>query len=700
MFSKQWIKLLLISVFLVGCGGGSDAPPDNSSNNNNNNNNNTNNVLAPVPVTQNLSLRMTTETAVDRNNGEIILVKIRSIANDGSLLQDETVAASPANGANSSTDWSLLSDITLDQHGGRVVVNASADGFIDYGATLAYVKPNDLEFRGNMANTASVSIDIPASRLRARASGQIQDQYISLRLTTDTVTGQSRLLANKSATVSNTEVNDLGIDIPLEEIPADVTQLKAQMKGFDSSQADDNLYFPGEYADSDGNELLSIAFNFVELTDQNGRNLGQATAAARTANRLAAKNTVPTIITRTIPAGSCPSVNDLGDSNADLAGLQIPVYTYNPNSGLWDLLGYGTVTDATDVSPAAGYLDCDNVTYHLTIEVDNEDFLRSWWNLDYPLIFSEPTLLCAKIRLVDVNGDPVSGVWVSLYDDDSRSFSTQYGYTDENGEVSFSTIELDNTADRSAELRFWSYSTGSYRTETIQLSEDCASQEVTEIVLQHLDLCQVEGKTVLDTDTSMGISGTTIYAYNVSNYDFKYLTTNKDGVFRGSVYCDADYNVYSWPSQMSQTITFNVNSEVGDLEASDDGELVVLNNIMISNMEPFGLVSMSGALDGIHQKPDSLTVPLGAGTHTANIWAFDYDGHFPVSYNLQVKDNSDTVILDASGTVDDWSGSKLLQDIVIPEDGSYTISFDITDALGAVGETSIYVWHATVVTTQ
>jgi hypothetical protein len=187
--------------------------------------------------------------------------------------------------------------------------------------------------------------------------------------------------------------------------------------------------------------------------------------------------------------------------------------------------------------------------------------------------------------------------------------------------------------------------------------------------------------------------------YNDTNFDYKFLTTNQDGVFRGNVFCDADYYAYSWPSQMQQAITFNVNNEVGTLETSDDGELVVLNNILIGNMEPVGFVYMPGASDSsYHLGTDSISAPLSAGTHSAQIWAFDYDGHFPVNYSLQVIDDSNSVIQTVSGTVDDWNASELQPDINIPQDGNYTITFALSDAMGAVGEASIYIFSNSLVT--
>jgi hypothetical protein len=56
-------------------------------------------------------------------------------------------------------------------------VNATAD-WLNYGVTVAYNKPNDLEFRNKLAITSTASINTPASRLRARSSVQILGGFI------------------------------------------------------------------------------------------------------------------------------------------------------------------------------------------------------------------------------------------------------------------------------------------------------------------------------------------------------------------------------------------------------------------------------------------------------------------------------------------------------------------------------------------
>lgn len=692
MFNKHFSALILLTALITGCGGSSG-----TTDNNGGNTENSDSAQTPEPVTRNLTLAMKTESAIDRDSGEVILVTIRSIANDDSVLQEKSAIATPAAGSNVSTDWQLSSDVILDQQGGKVVLNASAPGFISYGSSYAYKNPVDVELRGELLETTTVSVDIPALRTRARGSNAAQDQYVSLRLTRDLTTGEPRVLAGKSVEIPENQVDDLAIDIPLDEIPAGVTQLNARMRGFDSSSVDDNQYFPGEYADSDGNKLLSIAFNYVEISDQNGRNLGEAMRSERLSaianNQAARANVTPTIITRLIPRGSCPSVNSLGDANANLAGLQIPVYTYNPDSGLWDLLGYGTVTDINNISPAAGSLDCSNVDYSLSIEVDNEDFLRSWWNLDYPLVFSQPIEVCTRVKLVDKKGAPVSGVWVSLFDDDGRSFSTQYGFTDEAGEVTLTTVLLDsNDIDRSASLRFWSYNDNSYRTETVQLSENCSTSAAQVIELQHLDLCSVEGRVVMDTDTSTGMSGAIIYAYAASdgNFDIKYVTSNEQGYFKSSVLCEADYVLYSWPT-FSSEIQFNVDGLLSSSEATDDGQKVVLQQLIKENMAPTGFLYLTGnGAIASDFAVDSLNATLTAGEHELKFWGFDYDGHFPVSYSVSILSSTNQTILTQSGTFDDWGAEEIVQNVMIPESGDYTITYQITDGLAKQGSTNLY----------
>jgi hypothetical protein len=110
----------------------------------------------------------------------------------------------------------------------------------------------------------------------------------------------------------------------------------------------------------------------------------------------------PVIINRLVPVESCRSLATMGDSDAVQAGFQIPVYTYNPNNGLWDLLGQGSLFDDEGDLLPENYtaFDCDSVDYTLEIKVTNEIFISNWWNLDYPLVFEEPVTVCAKLKIV------------------------------------------------------------------------------------------------------------------------------------------------------------------------------------------------------------------------------------------------------------------------------------------------------------
>src|SRR5690606_15364753 len=179
------------------------------------------------------------------------------------------------------------------------------------------------------------------------------------------------------------------------------------------NEPEDAQLFPGAYADSDGNNLVSVAFNFTEINTATGEPLVQAMRKARQQKVAKAgglhkvAEDEPVIINRQIPLQSCRLLECLGDSDPLTAGFQVPVYTYNPNSGVWDLIGHGTIYNEAGVMSLEDQkiFDCENQNYYLEILVTNEIFLSEWWNLDYPLTFSQPVNFCARIQIKNSEGE-------------------------------------------------------------------------------------------------------------------------------------------------------------------------------------------------------------------------------------------------------------------------------------------------------
>jgi hypothetical protein len=66
---------------------------------------------------------------------------------------------------------------------------------------------------------------------------------------------------------------ELSVFIPESALPVGTESLDVQMKAFDPTDPAEAAYFPGAYEDSDGNKLLSIAFNYTDIKTNEGVSL-------------------------------------------------------------------------------------------------------------------------------------------------------------------------------------------------------------------------------------------------------------------------------------------------------------------------------------------------------------------------------------------------------------------------------------------
>jgi hypothetical protein len=267
-----------------------------------------------------------------------------------------------------------------------LVVNISSPGFTDYARRF------DLEEELNLrATLTQLPVEtIPQSQVTTISGASVSGFNFSVD------GGAPQNSAGQSG------VPELSVSIPQSALPVGTSSIDVQMQAFNPNDPQEAEYFPGAYEDSAGNKLLSVAFNYTEVTTDNGtslkalaqksRVLRQKTSGnSRTLAQAAAETLEPVIINRKVPAESCAALKQMGDSSSELPGFQVPVYTYNSESGLWDLLGQGTLYsgDGTQVASNFTAFDCDSTDYVVEIKVTNEIFLSNWWNLDYPLVFNQ-----------------------------------------------------------------------------------------------------------------------------------------------------------------------------------------------------------------------------------------------------------------------------------------------------------------------
>ena len=677
---KPWLVpcvLTLLTALLSACAGGGGDSNDNDGD-------------SAKSTQQRLSGSVEQEGGSDQDP---ISVKILSYDGDDNPIDSETTVASYLSQSDS---WIYDAEVDMARTGGYLVVSMNKDGYAGFNRKVEFDAPRDIQVLGRVVEAAEAQVTVESNGYVLR-SGRSRNSF-TFALVEDgrgqrsLVGGASNLLAARAANATDVLV----IDIPASSVPQDTTELQGRMASFDPNDAEESESFPGEYADSDGNDLLSVAFQFNEITTQDGQSLGKAVQRARANGAMSRAETEPTIISRHIPEGSCSAMESLGDSDDTKSGFQIPVYTYNPNSGLWDLLGTGTVyeNDGTAVPSSQSTFDCTTVSYYLEIEVSNEEFNRKWWNLDYPLTFEQPVQLCARVRIEDQDGAPLSGTSIFLKDDDGRSFSDTYGYTNDSGEVTLNTTLIDGSEDRSARIRYWGFNSAAYVSSTVTLSEDCTRRQT--VTVERRDKCLIRGQV---NDDAGPLKDVLVYAYGFGDQDwhYGYGQTNAGGEFSLNAVCNMDYTVYAYGSEASfQSFkSANVDNSLGEDEQSDNGEVVQLDTITIENQGPMAYawfywssnVGDTNVIDG------ETYYSLDSGPVDVWGYAWDYEGDWPVSMTLQLIDESGVVqdSVTQELTEEDYFADEAgLLTLDVPVNGYYRLGGSATDNKGNTSDINNY----------
>jgi hypothetical protein len=157
--------------------------------------------------------------------------------------------------------------------------------------------------------------------------------------------------------------------------------------------------FPGEFADSQGNMLLSGVFAAFDLRDSNGR-------AVRTVSE-----SNPATVRMKIPRDTWGVLKDVDTSTADV--IDVPMYYFDEETGEWVRDGSGTLEDGEGTTIDAATLatiTSSPPTYTGSVYAKSQATHFSYWNVDYPV----ETHACVSGTITDANGDPVAGARVTI----------------------------------------------------------------------------------------------------------------------------------------------------------------------------------------------------------------------------------------------------------------------------------------------
>jgi len=617
-----------------------------------------------------------------------------SVAGESPSIPDAGVTITSFDAAGNKTDSQVIStgstgfftaSLKLNNSGGFVVIDVTKDGFTGYSKRIEFTSPSEVNLNAELRTINTVVANLGTV---FKSNGQSVQAFkfgvVKYANGVKKALSGSKLTAAKASAGATTE---LEIEIPATSVPAGVTTLVGKLQTFDSSNPDDAKSFPGDYVDANGNKLVSLAFDYINITDGDGNNLGQLVSSAKASGKMSKAAADPTYITRQVPSGSCNNL--LSDfcagttaddalcanlNTVEKSAFNVPIYSYNSRKGNWVLLGLGTIDknndgtiDSMDVLTGTGAQFCSsNYGAYLRILVTNEDFLVNWWNLDYPLLTAQPKEVCIEKTFLDSEGSPLQGVYAYLYDDDNtQSFNYVGGSTDTAGKLKLKAALLSSSdSDRTATLSFYNPFAYKYETENITLG-DSPSCTVSTTVIAKPKRCAAEGRLVDEAGAGKANQSVTISGSYPSGF-YAWTYTNSTGGFTAEVACEQKLDVYvgGWMPMA----TFNVNGNSSDFiyEASDSNDKVVLNNIVLGNMAPY-----------VYGYLNSSSIKVGGST-SAWIYGYDYDGNYPLAYKItNTSTGSDLVTGSISSS--EWWKEVTLSNLLT---GDYPLTLTVTDSLG------------------
>ncbi len=537
-----------------------------------------------------------------------------------------------------------------------IVLNISKPGYTDY--------MRRFDALSNL-NVNAIMAKLPEEIIEASTAKSISGKSVTgFTFSVEGAVGEQVIVDGNNGSRS-----DLSISIPHSALPSDTATLQVTMQAFNPNNEAEAVYFPGAYEDSNGNKLLSVAFNYADIK-AGGISLKRLAQKAQ-ANRLALQKnlqkvsnvteiqalevtevaTDPVVINRTIPKESCLALSQMGDASSSIAGFQVPVYTYNATSGIWDLLGQGTLySDKGEViSSNQTNFDCSENSYVLEILATNEIFISNWWNLDYPLTFTQPLPLCARVEVINEKGVAVPGATFFLNDDDDeRSFSAESFVTDALGRATIKVYSLDSGKDVSAQVAIYdSYLDQGKSIAKVTLSNQCTSSTpLVTIPIKLPELCSVSGRVVDPAGEPIGdtvVIGASDFSSDAGYFNLKQplvAITDAQGIYNLKAVCEEKYQVVEWsswiienlfePKEFTSNYAFNVNGIADLYEDTDSGSASVLKNIVIDPTRPLVIAS--------NIEDDS---ELGFANNKIQL-AFYYSGKdFPLTYSFDISEETD-----------------------------------------------------------
>ncbi len=465
------------------------------------------------------------------------------------------------------------------QKDGHLVINITKEGYTDWNRRIKIHALTDITLNAvlNPVQAQSV-IPVNNNTITISSTGK---QVINIALVNNS--GKKTIIAGKKIKALSNGNVEFSMEIPRDAIPSNTTALKVSLSSFDPEKDADK--FPGDYVDQDGNRLVSLGFDFVDIRDANTDEpvLKKSQLSKTQQTQFRIKRFIRQNVCDNLMRDFCTGAendNQLCSSltEDELNGYNVPFYRFDNTAGNWELLGIGTVDldgnrsiDSNDAVNGINIVDFCNANggIYVIIVITNPEF--RYCNLDYPVV-NPPVELCVIKKFVDEEGNPFTNVIAYLTDDDYRQsfLYTTSDIPDQNGVIRLTTWNISNDGDKTANL-VYSYSatvegklTVITKKEQVELGTPDNCPQVTNQINPVSDICKVQGK-VTYQDGSPAVNLTLLIT---DNYNFfRFTNTDNQGNFSELVPCETELEIYYQYS--SYLASFNPNGTV-DLDEQSD----------------------------------------------------------------------------------------------------------------------------------
>ena len=621
-------------------------------------------------ITASSAFKATATTTVDSTASALLTIDTN---NNGEFGDSADTVLSSTVGSNGSFDFG---GVTINETGEtKAQLVVSKQGFAPVTKVISLTNGQTVSVIADAASTPLLTEVVDIQTLRT--NGTLSSSFLTLGLkrTSSGLSSYAEILSlSEMAAKADVPISgDVETEtvIPLAALPESVTSITAQTQSFDPTDPEDAAKFPGEYVGvgepGEGEQrLVSVGFDYMSLTDQNGNTIeldqNQLAGVSKLLPQAVDYTSCLRTSTRYLSGAQLELFKKYGDDDNTTSAFEIPLWYYNSSAGNWQYLGQAEVYGSDGVTDY-------NVTSTDTYAYAKMCITENWGtsvNLDYSFAPQQPVNVCVVAQ--DQDGNAISNLYVEAQNDTARDGH----YLDNDGKAQIALLAGANLADYefsySGALTGWN-STTVQSTDIVTGGEaGCDNTLNIEVVNPYSATLTV---TVKELDGSLA-TDKWVYVYNSDwtdyYYESAYTDANGQAVFK--VKPNTNYGVY----YNAASVDVNINGTTTAPEEADNGRIatvtlqeqeiapvveVYVSQSALSNAASslnFYVYAEDGNGDTITRKSLTLNgTPLVEGTDYTVNYEYSYNNYVYMSATLNLDAATVSAITPTSLAAGDYS---------------------------------------------